>query len=114
MPENEFHYTVTSGEKEGTVIYTLEGPFTLANMFKIQGELRTAKPPCLIMDMAGVTFMDSAGLGVIMNCFVSSQAGGRKFYLSGVNERVKSLLEMTKVDSVLRMFPSIEAAQAQA
>jgi anti-anti-sigma factor len=114
MLEKELSYTTSAGAKEGTVIMTLEGPFTLGNMFQLQGELRSLKPACLIMDMVEVPYMDSAGLGVVMNYFVSSQSAGRKVILVGVNERVKALMEMTKVDSVLKMVDSVEAAQALA
>src|ERR1700722_20894296 len=114
MLEKELSYATSAGAKEGTVILTLEGPFTLGNMFQLQGELRSLKPACLIMDMSGVPYMDSAGLGVVMNYFVSAQSAGRTVILVGVNERVKALMEMTKVDSVLKMVDSVAAAQALA
>jgi anti-anti-sigma factor len=114
MLENALSYTVSDGAKDGTSILTLVGPFTLGNMFQLQAELRTMKPACLIMDLAAVPYMDSAGLGVIMNCFVSAQSGGRKFFLAGVNDRLRALMEMTKVDAVLTVFDSVETAQAQA
>lgn len=114
MLEKELSYAIADGAKEGTVILTLEGPFTLSNMFKIQSDLRTMKPACLIMDLTGVPYMDSAGLGVVMNCFVSADSMGRKFLLVGVNDRLKALFEMTKVDGVLRLCDTVEAAQALA
>jgi len=114
MLEMELSYTTSDGAKEGTLVLRLAGPFTLANMFQLQNELRTIKPTCLIMDLAEVPYMDSAGLGVIMNYYVSAQNGGRKFYLTTVNERIRGLFEMTKVDSVLHICDSIEVAQALA
>lgn len=113
MPEQELSYSITNGGKEDTVILRLTGPFTLTNMFQLQSELRSLKPACLIMDIAGVPYMDSAGLGVIMNYYVSAQNNSRRFYVCGVNERVRALLEMTKVDSVLHLCDSIEAAEAK-
>jgi anti-sigma B factor antagonist len=114
MLEKALQYTTSDGAREGTLILTLDGPFTLGNMFQLQAELRTLHPACLIMDLTSVPYMDSAGLGVIMNYFVAAQGAGRKFLLAGVNDRIRSLLEMTKVDSLLRMYDSVEAAQAQA
>jgi anti-sigma B factor antagonist len=114
MLEKELTYAVTDGAKEGTGILTIEGPFTLGNMFKLQAELRTMKPACLIMDLTQVPYMDSAGLGVIMNYYVAAQNGGRKFFLVGVNDRIRALLEMTRVDAVLKMCDTVEAAEAQA
>jgi len=114
MLEKELSYSKSDGTRQGTVILVLDGPFTLGNMFQLQGELRTLKPPCLIMDMTAVPYMDSAGLGVVMNYFVSAQSNGRKLILAGVNDRVKALMEMTKVDAVLSIFPSVEAAETAA
>jgi anti-anti-sigma factor len=112
MLDKELSYTTTDGEKEGTVILRLAGPFTLGNIFQLQNELRTMKPACLIMDLTEVPYMDSAALGVIMNYFVSAQHGGRKFFLTAVNERVRALLEMTKVDAVLHTTDSVQTAQS--
>jgi len=112
MLDKEFTYTTSQGAKEGTLILKLVGPFTLGNMFGLQSELRTMTPSALIMDLVEVPYMDSAALGVIMNFYVSAQNGGRKFFLAGVNDRVRALFEMTKVDSVLQIFQSVESARA--
>jgi anti-anti-sigma factor len=113
MLDKELTYSTSDGAKPGTTILTIEGPFTLGNMFKLQADMRTLKPDCLIMDLTGVPYMDSAGMGVMMNYYVAAQGAGRKFLLVGVNERVRALLEMTKVDSVLKMYDTLETAQAQ-
>jgi len=47
-----------------------------------------------------------------MNGYVSAQNNHREFLLTGVNERVQALLEMTKVDRILRIYPSVESAEA--
>jgi anti-anti-sigma factor len=114
MLDKELTYATSEGAKAGTTVLTLNGPFTLGNMFKLQSDLRALKPECLILDLTGVPYMDSAGLGVMMNYYVAAQGGGRKFFVVGVNERVSALLEMTKVDSVLKICDTVEAAQALA
>ena len=114
MLDKELSYTTSNGAKEGMVVLALDGPFTLGNMFQLQDNLRMMKPACLIMDLTSVPYMDSAGLGVIMNYFVSAQSAGRKFFLVGVNDRLRALLEMTKVDSILRVCDTVETAQALA
>jgi anti-sigma B factor antagonist len=114
MLEKELSYTVTDGAKEGVLILVLDGPFTLGNMFKLQSEMRSLTPPCLIMDLSAVPYVDSAGLGVIMNSFVSAQSHGRKLILTGVSDRIRALFEMTKVDGVLKISDSVPAAEALA
>jgi hypothetical protein len=55
---------------------------------------------------------DGSRLGVIMNYYLSAEDGGRKFFVVGVNQRIHSLLEMTKVDSVLKMTDTVQAAES--
>lgn len=113
MPDQPLTYTTTDGTKEGAVILALSGPLTLSNIFSLQTDLRTLKPHCLIIDLTQVPYMDSAGLGVIMNYYVSAQANNRKLFIVGINERVHALFEMTKVVAVLKFADSVDAAQSQ-
>ena len=112
MSDRELTYSSSNGATEGTVILTLVGPLTLSNMFDFQSELRALKTPRLILDLSGVPYMDSAGLGVLMNYYVAAQNNHREFLLAGVNERVQALLEMTKVSKILRTYASVEEAES--
>jgi anti-sigma B factor antagonist len=104
-------YTLLDGRSDGVAILKLAGPLTLSTLFSFQDEFRALKPDVLILDLAQTPYMDSAGLGLIMNYYVSAENHGRKILLADVNERVQSLLQMTKVDSVLKSFPTVEAAE---
>jgi anti-anti-sigma factor len=114
MLEQGFSYSTAAGSRPGVTILTLTGPLTLSNIFQLQAEIRSLKPPCLIVDLAQVPYMDSAGLGVLMNAFVSAQDGGRKVLLANVNDRLRALFEMTRVDSILHVAGSVEAAEGEA
>jgi anti-sigma B factor antagonist len=112
MRDEPMTYSFAQGRSNGTMILKLVGPLTLPTMFGFQDEFRSAKPQVLIMDFTGMPYMDSAGLGLIMNYYVSAQDDGRKLLLAGVNERVAELFIMTKVQGVLKSFPTVEAAEA--
>lgn len=105
-------FTVATGEQEGTVILTLIGPLLLYNLFDLQIELRTLNAPVVILDLEQMAYMDSAGLGLLMNGYVSALSEDRKFLLTGVSERVGALLTMTHVDDVLPQYASVEEAEA--
>jgi len=94
------------------MVLKLAGPLTISTLFGFQDEFRSAKPQVMILDLSETPYMDSAGLGVIMNYHVSALDHGRKLLLAGVNERVKALFEMTRVQGVLTSFPTVEAAEA--
>lgn len=111
MQDRELSFSSFNGAKDGVLIVALDGPLLLGNMFDFQSALRDLKPPCLILDLSNVPYMDSAGLGVLMNYYVSAQNNHRELLVVGVNERIQALLEMTKVDKILRLYPSLEAAE---
>ena len=105
-------HSFTTGKHDEITILKLSGPLTISTMFGFQNELRAVKADVLIIDMSETSYMDSAGLGLIMNSHVSAIDRGGKVLLAGVNERVTSLFVMTKVDAVLRSFPSVAEAEA--
>ena len=69
-------------------------------------------PAPLIIDAAGIPYMDSAGLGALIGIFASCQRTGQKFAISSVPERVQVLFDMTGVKGMLPCFGSLEEAEA--
>jgi anti-anti-sigma factor len=111
MLDAPLKYTVVDGQKPGVVILKLEGPLTLTTMFPLQEELRTMTPPVLLLDMTGVPYMDSAGVGLLPNYHMAAAREGRTLVLAGLNHRLQALLEHTRLNTLLRIYPSIEAAE---
>jgi anti-anti-sigma factor len=107
-------FTQRSGSRDGVEILSLSGPFTLGNMFQFQRVLQQTTPPYLIFDIAKVPYMDSAGLGLLVNAYVSAQKHGRKIAVAGAAPRIMALFEMTRVDNLLPLYPTAEAAEAGA
>jgi len=52
----------------------------------------------LILDLTEVPYIDSAGLGSLVGTYVSSHKAGQQVVLTGVNERVAKLFQITKVE----------------
>lgn len=101
------------GQAPGSVILSLTGPLTIYNLFEFQNSLRTDPPAALVLNLSGVPYMDSAGMGTIINYYVSCQRNGRRMVVAGVNGRVLELFRMTRVDTLLTMVPTVaEAEQA--
>ena len=112
MLDQPLTHSFTNGKSEGTTILKLVGPLTLSTMFGFQNEFRSNTPQVMIVDLSESPYMDSAGLGLLMNYYVSAESHGRKLLLVGANERIQAILEMTKVQQILKNFPSVEAAEA--
>ena len=112
MRELPLTVTAAPGSGEGVTILELHGPLTLQSSFDFQRDLEQHKPRVLILDLTDSPYMDSAGLGLLMNYYVSAQKNGRKLLLAGTNERITALLQMTKVDRILKSYATAADAEA--
>ncbi|HEY4008868.1 MAG TPA: STAS domain-containing protein [Acidobacteriaceae bacterium] len=66
--------------------------------------------PNIILDMAGVPYMDSAGLGALVQASGLARQHGGELRLSGVSERVAELIRMTRTESLLPMDADVDAS----
>ncbi len=114
MNDQGLTYTSSESGREGFVVMKLVGPLVLQNIFSLQAALATNKPPMMIFDLSEVPYMDSAGIGVLINYYVSAEKNDRRMALAGANERVDALLVLTKVQALLRNFATVEEAVAKA
>jgi anti-anti-sigma factor len=113
MPfDGPLSYSRTAGQRDGVVVMTLVGPLTLRNIFEFQKNISVDPPQVMIFDLSQVEYMDSAGIGVLINYYVSAQKSGRRMTLVGANQRLDALLEMTRVKELLKNYPTVEAAEA--
>jgi anti-sigma B factor antagonist len=96
----------------GGRLLALTGPLTLSTLFDFQNVVRKVHTD-LIIDLAGVPYMDSAGLGAILGAFASCQRTSHKFGLVNVQDRIRVLFKVAHVDAVLPLFACAEAAEAQ-
>ena len=98
------------------MIVALQGPLTLQNLFTFQEQVAFLRKQngmsALVVDLAGTPYVDSAGLGAIINCYVSAQKNDKHFFMVGVNERLRALLEMAHVETLIRSFATVEDAEA--
>ncbi|MGM7703620.1 STAS domain-containing protein [Pseudalkalibacillus sp. Hm43] len=62
----------------------------------------------IIVNLSGVQYMDSTGLGVFVGALKSSQQHGSKLTLTGMTERVQRLFEITGLTDVMNIEPTAE------
>jgi anti-sigma B factor antagonist len=64
----------------------------------------------LVLDLADVQILDSAGIGQLVLISMQAQALRREVCIAAAPERVRLLLELTNVASLFEFFPSVELA----
>ncbi len=102
------------GVREGEQVLKLAGSLTVTTLFGFRDAVQATTAPLLILDLADVPFMDSAGLGVLVNAHVSCVSRGRRLALVGLVDRVRTLLTVTNVHKVLAVFPTLQEAEEAA
>lgn len=91
-------------------VLSLRGPLTIENVSPFLNAVRREDAPTMILDFSGVPYLDSSGLGSLVSACTSCAKSGRRIALTGVNPRVRRVFEITKVEQVLLMFPTLSDA----
>jgi anti-sigma B factor antagonist len=91
-------------------VLSLRGPLTMENVPPFLNAVRRESAPTMILDFSGVPYLDSSGLGSLVSAYTSCQKAGRRVALTGVNKRVMKVFEITKVEEIFLMFPTLSDA----
>ena len=70
------------------------------------------KPKTLVGHRSKVYYIDSSGLAVLIAGMQNVQTYGGKFALAGLQEVVRPIFEIARLDQVFKLFPDVEAALA--
>lgn len=114
MPPEALTIEDSAGAENRCRILRLKGPILISNLFDFQARVRSNTCRALILDLTGVPYVDSAGLGSLVGAYVNHQKDGRTLALVGVCERVRYSLRLMHVESFFRYFDSLAAAEADA
>lgn len=72
------------------------------------------KPKKLVVDLSKVTYIDSSGLAVLIEGMQNVEAYGGQFALAGLQEAVRPIFEIARLDQVFKIFPDVDAALSAA
>jgi anti-sigma B factor antagonist len=70
------------------------------------------KPERIVIDLSRVTYIDSSGVAALILAMQEVEAYGGKFFLSGLQETLRSIFETSRLERVFRIFPDVDAALA--
>jgi anti-anti-sigma factor len=89
----------------GRIVYRYEAA---ALSHKVAGLLENHK--LVILDLQRISAIDSAGLGELVALHMWAQGQGRSIKVTGVSSRIRALLELTNLTSVLEIYATEEHA----
>lgn len=67
----------------------------------------------VVVDLSGVTKLDSGGLGKLVNCFSRLKTAGGTLRLAGTTGMIDGVLKLAHADRFLKAYPTaVEAADS--
>ena len=68
------------------------------------------RPRRMIVDMADVSYMDSSGVASLVKLLSRVRRDKVDLRLAGLTPRVRSVFEITRLDTVFDLYPSLQEA----
>lgn len=98
-PDSEQHLTISVDRSEGEVVLALAGELDPHTAPQLDSELEALTggdgPSRVVLDLTGMTFLDSAGLRVIISGQKALAESGADLVLRHPNDTARRLLEIT-------------------
>ena len=66
--------------------------------------------PRMVLNLSGVTYIDSGGLGTLVGVYSSARGAGADIKLTGLGQRLRDVLQITKLATVFEVFDSEQEA----
>jgi anti-sigma B factor antagonist len=102
-----------SGTNGSQTVMRLNGKLSLETVHNFIQTLRPEAAAHLVLDLGGVSFLDSAGVGALVQLFVHRRSKGQAFALTGLTKQGSAVLQVAGLTKLLPIHASLEEALAQ-
>jgi anti-sigma B factor antagonist len=100
-------------ERDGWQVLRLAGEVDVATAPRLRDrlvQLVTTGPATVVVDLSGVTFIDSMGLGALVSGLKRARAHDGDLRLAGASDHVAKVLAITRLDQAFVVAPDVDAA----
>lgn len=104
---------VSSGHQDGWWVVSVAGEIDVHSGPSLREHLLRALANGehdLVVDLAGVSFLDSSGLGVLVTAHKRARAAGGLLRLASCQPAVATIFQITALDRAFSIHPSVEDA----
>ena len=95
---------------DGLIQVVLRGELDLSTVEKVESEIdaaQTGEEKVLVLDLSGLTFLDSTGLRLMVTADQRAQKAGRRLVIVKGPETVQRVFSITKLDETLEMVDDL-------
>jgi anti-anti-sigma factor len=104
-----------SKERGGVTVVQIEGQLIVGNRHELKALVQAALDQGerrLLVDFSRTGYIDSSGLGALVSVSKRIREAGGELRLAGLNDDLRSLFELTKLDTLFTISETPEQALA--
>jgi len=104
---------VTERQNEDVIIFAVDGDIDINTSPDIRKKFDkpvNAKSAKIVINLDGVSYIDSSGLATLVEMLKRTRGYGGKMRLSNLAAKVKSLFEITKLEKLFDIYETEEEA----
>jgi anti-anti-sigma factor len=98
----------------GTAVVTISGRLVLGKdeerLEAVTGEFIKQGQKKFVFDISALDYADSSGIGTLVSCLTHIKKAGGDLRMAGANVRMTRLFQMTGVQALIPMYPTVAAA----
>jgi anti-anti-sigma factor len=98
------------GSQNGDVVTRLNGKLSLETVHSFGQTMRQEPATHLVLDMSGVSFLDSSGVGSLVSLYVSRKHNGKTLALARLTPQANAVLQVSGLLKLIPTFPTVEDA----
>ncbi|CAN5738168.1 STAS domain-containing protein [soil metagenome] len=104
--------TVSIAPVGAATVVTARGDIDLSGSPLLRQELKKLAGKRIVVDLTGVPYMDSSGLATLVEAMQGARKNGGQIMLVGLNDRVRSIFSIAKLDTVFKIAANVDDALA--
>jgi anti-sigma B factor antagonist len=104
---------ITTRDQAGVTIVMCNGRIVFGDeSAELRDKIKSllAQNKKLVLNLGGVSYIDSGGLGVLVSLYTSARASGGNVKLANLTQRVGDLLQITKLLTVFEVYDGEQKA----
>jgi anti-anti-sigma factor len=98
------------GSGNGEAVTRLNGKLSLETVNSFIQTMRQEQAKHLVLDMSGLSFLDSSGVGALVSLFVTRKHTGKTLVLAGLTKQGIAVLQVSGLLKLIPAYPTVEAA----
>ena len=101
--------------RDGVCLLRLQGRFVTgsdAALVSVRKSLQEIGVSKAVIELGAVPYIDSTGLAFIVELHNSLASRGGQLFLASANERVREVLEITRISEIVPLFADVEEAES--